>query len=45
MGSRDRQGREVRKPKKEAKGGVKQLAPQAPPVVVLRTKGKKQAEV
>ena len=42
MGSRDRQGREVRKPKKDTKSSVKPSAvPQAPPVVVLKTKGKK----
>ena len=44
MGKRDRQGREERKPKKDAKTVIKPVISGAP-VEVLRTKGKKQTEV
>ena len=41
MGNRDRQSKEVKKPKKDAKSSVKSIAQAMPQVTVLRTKGKK----
>lgn len=41
MGNRDRQSKEVKKQKKDAKVSVKATVQAVQPVTVLRTKGKK----